>query len=57
MALTDDEEAQVRSLLATLRKLPDVPTRAGTVKDPPSQQAFSSMEGYLRTLVAFLRRF
>lgn len=57
MALTDDEEAQVRSLLATLRKLPDVPTRAGSIQDPATQQAFSTTEGYLRKLVAFLRRF
>lgn len=54
MALTSDEEAFVRRLMAALPVAPPM-TRSGGVKDGPVRVALANLEGYLRDLVTRLK--
>lgn len=56
MALTTDEEDDLRALLRAVRGLPDVTTRSAGVKDGPTRVALDSIEAALRAIVRTLTK-
>lgn len=54
MALTADEEAQVRALLAAVRKLPKPGKLAQAVTDPDTKRAVQALEDAVTQLVTRL---
>lgn len=56
MALTSDEEAALRALLAAVRKLPDAPTRSTGIKDGPTRVAVDGVEQHVRAIANTLRK-
>lgn len=56
MALTADEEAGLRALLAAARKLPDAPTRSREVPDEKTRVALGALEAHLRAIASALRK-
>ena len=56
MALTSDEEADVRALLAAVRKLPSAHTQARSVKDGKTRSAIEAIEQHIRAIISALSK-